>query len=79
VAYTLLCGYEPFFGDDDQELINANKNVEFEFHMPEWGNISREAKDFICRALAANASERLTPVKAKSHPWLTGVSLQFSR
>ena len=51
VAYTLLCGYEPFFGNDDQELISANKNVDFEFHMPEWGHISDEAKDWICRAL----------------------------
>jgi serine/threonine protein kinase len=35
VAYVLLCGYEPFYGDTPAELLKANKNVDFEFHSPE--------------------------------------------
>ena len=39
VAYTLLSGYEPFFGINDSELITANKTVNYEFHLPEWSQV----------------------------------------
>lgn len=47
VAYTLLCGYEPFYGVTDKQLIAANKLAEYEFHEPEWTRISHEAKDLV--------------------------------
>ena len=69
VAYTLLCGYEPFFGCNDQELMLANRNIEYEFHSPEWDEISTSAKDFISRTICP-AHMRMTPYEAKLHPWL---------
>ena len=33
VAYT-LCGYEPFFGRNEHELMLVNKHIQFEFHCP---------------------------------------------
>ncbi|EEY69769.1 calcium/calmodulin-dependent protein kinase, putative [Phytophthora infestans T30-4] len=47
VAYTMLCGYEPFFGVNDDELIQMNKRVDFEFEEPEWSSISDDAKDMV--------------------------------
>ena len=47
VAYTMLCGYEPFFGVNDEELIQMNKRVDYEFEEPEWANISDDAKDMV--------------------------------
>lgn len=47
MAYTLLCGYEPFYGVTDKQLIAANKLAEYEFHEPEWTRISHEAKDLV--------------------------------
>lgn len=47
VAYTMLCGYEPFFGVNDEELIQMNKQVDYEFEEPEWSSISDEAKDMV--------------------------------
>ncbi|GMF27991.1 unnamed protein product [Phytophthora fragariaefolia] len=47
VAYTMLCGYEPFFGVNDEELIQMNKRVDYEFEEPEWASISDEAKDMV--------------------------------
>ncbi|GMF17197.1 unnamed protein product [Phytophthora lilii] len=47
VAYTMLCGYEPFFGVNNEELIQMNKRVDYEFEEPEWASISDEAKDMV--------------------------------
>lgn len=69
VAYTLLCGYEPFFGRNEHELMLVNKHIQFEFHSPEWDEISESAKDFISRTICP-VDIRMTPSDAKQHPWL---------
>lgn len=74
VAYVLLCGYEPFYGTDDQTLIQANKNVDYQFHDPEWKNVSEDAKDFIRRTFHPVGECRLKPDEALRHPWLQGVA-----
>lgn len=71
VAYTLLCGYEPFYGQDNQDLLRANRMVEYEFHSPEWDNISEQAKDWIRKALHPHADHRINPEDSKRHVWLT--------
>lgn len=55
VTYTMLCGYEPFFGVNDDELIQMNKSVEYEFEEPEWATISDEAKDLVRVCLRTEA------------------------
>lgn len=70
VAYILLCGYEPFYGTNDEDLIRCNKHVEYEFQDPEWSNISANAKDWIARALSPTAHSRMNPESALLHPWL---------
>jgi len=74
VAYTLLCGYEPFYGCDNQDLLKANKAAEYKFHRPDWDVISNDAKDFIAKALLSSADERLTPEGARKHAWLKGLT-----
>ena len=74
VLYTLLCGYEPFYGEDDQELIMANKSVQYEFHSPEWDGISENAKDFIKNCLKPR--DRFTPMDALEHSWLKAVAVR---
>jgi hypothetical protein len=44
----MLCGYEPFFGVSDEELISMNKMVKYEFEEPEWSSISATAKELVC-------------------------------
>lgn len=73
VAYTLLCGYEPFYGCDNQDLLKANKTAEFKFHRPDWDAVSTDAKDFIAKALLTSAEERLNPEGARKHVWLKGL------
>ncbi|DBA04301.1 TPA: hypothetical protein N0F65_002063 [Lagenidium giganteum] len=75
VAYTMLCGYEPFFGVTDEELIQMNKAVEFEFEEPEWSSISIEAKDLILMLMEKDTTKRLSPADALQHPFLRDASL----
>ncbi|RLN67722.1 hypothetical protein BBP00_00001431 [Phytophthora kernoviae] len=70
VTYTMLCGYEPFFGVNDEELIQMNKWVDYEFEEPEWSNISDEAKDLISLMMEKDTHKRITPKQALQHPFL---------
>lgn len=70
VAYTVLCGYEPLYGVNEQQLIAANKIASYEFHMPEWSQIPEDAKDLVRRLLEIDPHKRLTPEQALEHPWL---------
>eukprot|EP01034_Spumella_vulgaris_P021453 gene21453-27486_t len=69
-AYTLLVGYEPFYGADNKELMEANKHVQFAFHSPDWDGVSEETKDFIAQCLQPSAETRITPEQAKKHPFV---------
>lgn len=47
MLYVCLCGYEPFFGINEDQLIAANRAAVLEFYLPEWGEVSQEAKDLV--------------------------------
>ena len=51
ILYVLLCGYPPFFGDDDREIIEAVRVGEYDFDGEEWEDVSIEAKDLISRLI----------------------------
>lgn len=69
ILYVLLCGYPPFFGDDDREIIEAVRVGEFDFEGEEWEDVSIEAKDLISR-LICKPEVRLTAAEALKHPWV---------
>jgi len=68
--YLMLCGYEPFYGETEKELIKANKNAELEFPESEWGRISSEARDLVSRMLETDPKERITAKEALEHTWI---------
>lgn len=59
ILYILLCGYPPFFGDDDQEILRAVVKGTFDFDGEEWDDVSKEAKDLI-KKLITKPEKRLT-------------------
>ncbi|RHY29077.1 hypothetical protein DYB32_005461 [Aphanomyces invadans] len=73
VLYTLLCGYEPFFGRNDKELIALNKAVVYSFHPQEWAHISDHAKDLIQLMMQPDARDRITAQEALRHPFLRDI------
>ena len=47
MLYILLCGYPPFYGDDNQEILQMVQKGEFDFDGEEWDDVSKDAKDLI--------------------------------
>ncbi len=67
--YLMLCGYEPFYGETEKELIKSNKMANVDFPESEWSKISPEAKDLVVQMLKADPRERITADDALKHPW----------
>jgi serine/threonine protein kinase len=44
--------------------------VNYEFHMPEWSSVPRDARDLVAKLLQRDPAKRLTPQQALQHPWL---------
>lgn len=63
ILYILLCGYPPFYGDDDQEILQMVQRGKFDFDGEEWDEISKEAKDLI-KKLICKPEKRLTASEA---------------
>jgi len=72
VLYILLCGFPPFYDEDNMVLFEKIKNGKFEFSSPYWDNISLEAKEIIANLLVVDPSRRLDCDKLLKHPWILG-------
>lgn len=70
ILYIMLCGYPPFNGDSDAEIIKNVQNGTLMFDDDEWSEISREAKDLI-KQLVTKPEKRLTANQALQHVWFT--------
>lgn len=79
ITYILLCGYPPFYGENDKDIFNSVKTGRFDFPNSEWDDISSSAKDFITALLKLIPSERLTAKQALNHPWITQGTRSFCR
>jgi calcium-dependent protein kinase len=69
ILYILLCGYPPFFGETNQEILRAVAKGTFDFEGEEWDAISEDCKDLI-RKLLCKPNTRLTAAEALSHSWI---------
>jgi calcium-dependent protein kinase len=56
----MLCGYPPFNGDNDKEILAKVSRGAFTFPEKDWGSISREAKDLVQKMLTLKPESRLT-------------------
>ncbi|CAH8841633.1 unnamed protein product [Trichobilharzia szidati] len=70
IAYILLCGYPPFYDENDHELFRQIRMAEYEFDSPYWDNISDSAKDFIRHLLQKDPKKRYSCTQALEHPWI---------
>lgn len=70
LAYVLLCGYPPFNGQNDSEILLRVKGGRFVFPSSEWREVSSAAKDFITKCLELNPAKRLSAQAALEHEWM---------
>ena len=54
--YILLCGYPPFSGATDGEIMSKVRAGRFSYPSPEWDEISFEAKDLIEKMICMDAN-----------------------
>ena len=70
LSYVLLCGYPPFNGNSDKEILLRVKSGKFVFPDSEWKTVSASAKDFVSRLLAFKPRSRLSAKEALDHSWI---------
>lgn len=74
IFYILLCGFPPFYDEDNAVLFNSIRKGEYEFPSPYWDSVSTEAKDLVSKLLVVDPSQRLTAQQTLNHPWLKTAS-----
>lgn len=69
IMYILLCGYPPFQGETDQEVLRAVQQGTWGFKARAWRTVSEDAKDLIRKLLRVKPWERFTAEQALNHDW----------
>ena len=67
LAYEFLTGNTPFYNSNYKEMFQKIKSVVFTFP----GYVSAQAKDFICRLLHKDPTQRITLKDSLLHPFIT--------
>lgn len=76
ILYILLCGYPPFQGKSDMEVLQKVTSGHFEFRFQDWKNVSEDAKMLITYLMKKNPEERFTAEQALRHTWIANISPQ---
>ena len=69
LLYILLCGYPPFDGDCEKDILKAVLKKTYTFPEEEWNSVSNEAKDLI-KHMICDADKRYNAQKVLNHPWI---------
>merc|ERR1719277_887033 len=70
IMYVLLCGYPPFTGRSDQEILTKVKNGSFTYEQKDWRHVSEDAKSLIKGLLKMDPLDRFTAKHALNHDWI---------
>ena len=69
ILYIMLCGYPPFDGDSENDIIKAILKKKFYFPEEEWKSVSDDAKDLI-KHMICDADKRYNAEMVLNHPWI---------
>ena len=77
MLYILLCGFPPFYGDEDEEMFELIRRATYAFpedidgYQTTWGGISAQAKGLIRQLLCVDPRERLSAAAVGKHEWVS--------
>ena len=69
ILYIMLCGYPPFDGDTENDILKAISKKKFFFPEEEWKSISDDAKDLI-KHMICDPDKRYNAEMVLNHPWI---------
>lgn len=74
ILYILICGFPPFYDEDNTKLFLSIQKGEYDYPSPYWDSVSPEVIDLIDKLLVLDPGLRLTAAQALEHPWLNSTS-----
>jgi len=69
ILYVLLCGYPPFTGERDLDILRAVKRGKWSFRSPDWDKSSHLVKDLITQMMTFEADKRPDAGDVLRHEW----------
>eukprot|EP00352_Strombidinopsis_acuminata_P003276 CAMPEP_0176381638 /NCGR_PEP_ID=MMETSP0126-20121128/32040_1 /TAXON_ID=141414 ORGANISM="Strombidinopsis acuminatum, Strain SPMC142" /NCGR_SAMPLE_ID=MMETSP0126 /ASSEMBLY_ACC=CAM_ASM_000229 /LENGTH=226 /DNA_ID=CAMNT_0017745579 /DNA_START=264 /DNA_END=944 /DNA_ORIENTATION=- len=72
IIYIMLCGFPPFYSDNNQELFKMIQSGQYDFPSPYWDDVSESAKELVKSLLQVDPKQRLTADQVLMHPWILG-------
>eukprot|EP00929_Paragymnodinium_shiwhaense_P020312 TRINITY_DN13585_c1_g4_i1.p1 TRINITY_DN13585_c1_g4~~TRINITY_DN13585_c1_g4_i1.p1 ORF type:complete len:643 (-),score=136.71 TRINITY_DN13585_c1_g4_i1:109-2037(-) len=70
LMYVLLCGYPPFRGKTDMEVLGRIKKGTISYKAEDWDSLSKEAQELSRSMLRYDMSQRITAAQAACHRWM---------
>jgi len=70
IMYVILCGYPPFYGETDADVLTKVRLGNFTFNAADWKNVSEDAKNLIRLLLKMNPRDRYTAEQSLNHVWV---------
>jgi len=70
IMFVMLCGYPPFYGETDAEVLSKVRLGSYSFSPQDWANVSKEAKDLIRKMLQKDLKQRATAEVVVSDTWI---------
>ncbi|GAB9470196.1 hypothetical protein Gpo141_00007448 [Globisporangium polare] len=71
ITYILLCGFPPFYDENQVEEMRKILHGDFEFVEPYFDGVSSQAKDLIRKMLVVDPEKRLSAKTVLAHPWFS--------
>ncbi|KAL4130230.1 hypothetical protein PRIC2_006236 [Phytophthora ramorum] len=73
IAYILLCGFPPFYDENNAALFQSIKSGVYDYPSPYWDCVSDSAKDLISRLLVVDPKKRFSAQQVLDHPWVADI------
>lgn len=70
MMFIMLCGYPPFYGSNDADVLAWVKAGNFTFDHNDWKGVSRDAINLITSMLKKDPEKRLTAEQTLDHVWI---------